>query len=208
MVEGDERSRPPGDPAARPGADPPSPKPAPLPQDLPGLLASLGEYLQGHGPDELVVLLRTEIERRELRAYANGWRDAAAEYDLTLRRADQARRLSVVSRTPGRAAVIPFPHDEHDEHDTHDTHDGHAADDPADDATGEAAGAATDGPAPAPSADAADRDAAASRAAPAARRRTRATLVPKSRSSKVPTIPRLRTARPSAREDRDEGRAP
>ncbi|MGX1883531.1 hypothetical protein [Streptomyces sp. NPDC055287] len=71
MVEGDERSRPPGD-SSRPGAGPPPPKPRPLPHDLPGLLASLGEYLEGHGPEELVVLLRTEIERRELRAYANG----------------------------------------------------------------------------------------------------------------------------------------
>ncbi|MFD7116399.1 hypothetical protein ACFWAA_04940 [Streptomyces sp. NPDC059922] len=57
-------------------------------------------------------LLREEIERRELRAYASGWRDAADQYESALeqaRAAARAGRLRLVGRTPGQAAVIPFP---------------------------------------------------------------------------------------------------
>ncbi|GAA1521627.1 hypothetical protein GCM10009730_31670 [Streptomyces albidochromogenes] len=212
MVEGDGRSRPPGD-SPRPGAGPQPPKPRPLPQDLPGLLASLGEYLEGHGPEELVVLLRTEIERRELRAYAHGWRDAAEEYDRALGHADRARRLSLVSRAPGRAAVIPFPQDGEDGEDAEEGRAGQEEPDGRDATERDTAAHPAETPAagpppPPPAEEPAAPDPAPVRDAPASRRTTRATLVPKSRSSKVPTIPRLRAARLSSREDREEGRGP
>ncbi|MFE4913232.1 hypothetical protein ACFRCX_17050 [Streptomyces sp. NPDC056652] len=84
----------------------------PPPGDLRALLDSLGRSLEDHAPEELVVLLREEIERRELRAYASGWRDAADQYESALkqaRAAARAGRLRLVGRTPGQAAVIPFP---------------------------------------------------------------------------------------------------
>ncbi|RYJ25056.1 translation initiation factor IF-2 [Streptomyces sp. L-9-10] len=86
----------------------------PPPGDLRALLDSLGRSLEDHAPEELVVLLREEIERRELRAYASGWRDAAEQYEPALeqsRAAARTGRLRLVGRTPGQAAVIPFPHE-------------------------------------------------------------------------------------------------
>ncbi|WHM37179.1 hypothetical protein [Streptomyces sp. BPTC-684] len=110
----------PGDPSHRtpydrpegvsPGAGPPADLP-PLPDDLPGLLASLGTHLERHSAEELVVLLRDELERRELRAYAAGWRDAAAQYQRALDEtasAARARSLRRVGRRPGRGEVIPL----------------------------------------------------------------------------------------------------
>ncbi len=205
MVEGDERSRPnggsAGPPSLPPGRHDRGPRPLPPPRNLPGPASpSLGQYLEGHAPEDLVVLLRTEIERRELGAYASGWRDAAAEYEPALRQAAQARRLSLVSRTPGQAAVIPFPPDRR-------AHDAEAADRlpaEADRSPGEQADPAPTpgdareeppGPPPGSGGDKADTPAEPGRHA-------RATFVPKSRSSKVPTIPRLRSSRPS-REDRE-----
>ncbi|MFI6107254.1 hypothetical protein [Streptomyces sp. NPDC051310] len=85
------------------------PEPA---DDMPALLATLGRYLESHAPQEVVVLLREELARREFQAYVNGWRDAADEYEPVLeeaRRIAQTRRLRLVGRTPGQAAVIPFP---------------------------------------------------------------------------------------------------
>ncbi|MEU7280422.1 hypothetical protein AB0A69_16785 [Streptomyces sp. NPDC045431] len=119
MVEGEGCSRPTGDP----GDDEAGPTRARgpvrgLPEpaaDLPALLAALGRYLEGHAPDEVVVLLREELARREFQAYVNGWRDAADEYEPVLeeaRRIAQTRRLRLVGRTPGQAAVIPFPQGE------------------------------------------------------------------------------------------------
>ncbi|MCK8680329.1 hypothetical protein [Streptomyces lichenis] len=87
--------------------------PEPVP-DLAAFLARLGRYLQDHEPEEVVVLLREELSRREFQAYVNGWRDAADEYEPALeeaRRIAQGRRLRLVGRTPGQSAVIPFPQD-------------------------------------------------------------------------------------------------
>ncbi|MEW1546651.1 hypothetical protein [Streptomyces tsukubensis] len=82
--------------------------------DLPGLLALVGHLLEAHSPDRIAVLLREELDRREVEAYAMGWRDAAAEYAPALEEALAAaatRPLRLVDRTPGQAAVIPFPQD-------------------------------------------------------------------------------------------------
>ncbi|MEU8889226.1 hypothetical protein [Streptomyces sp. NPDC048442] len=136
MGEGGECSRPDGEPDATPqghdgerhgrhgqSADPLRPDR----QDLPELLGSLGRYLEQHMPQEVVVLLRAELERRELRAYASGWGDAVAAYeedhaydkgdactpdrayDPDQWRTARAHRLSLVSRAQEQAAVIPFP---------------------------------------------------------------------------------------------------
>ncbi|MFJ1591886.1 hypothetical protein ACIOD0_16795 [Kitasatospora albolonga] len=140
MVEGEERARSArGSPGERgggtvcgapPGRDeekvPPAreapmghggagPGPASGPPDgFSDLLATLGAYLEHHPPADVAVLLRAELERREFLAYANGWRDAADQYEPALeqaRRIAQTRRLRLVGRTPGQAAVIPFPQD-------------------------------------------------------------------------------------------------
>lgn len=120
------------------------------------------------------MLLREEMERRELRAYSSGWRDAAAQYEPVLQEARAAggRTLRLVSRASGQAAVIPLRRQ------TGGTADRAGEGEAADERTGPAAGGGRGGTGPAASAPA---------------------LVPKSRSSRVPTIPRLRppTRRPA-----------
>ncbi|MBD0745622.1 hypothetical protein [Streptomyces sp. CBMA152] len=128
MAESDGISRPSGDRAGRAGRDPEDrPRPyeppeepdgpaglPPGPDDLPGLLAALGTHLERHSADELVVLLRAELENRELRAYAAGWRDAAAQYQRALDEtasAARARSLRRAGRRPGRGEVIPLRRD-------------------------------------------------------------------------------------------------
>ncbi|MEU3598810.1 hypothetical protein ABZ714_08780, partial [Streptomyces sp. NPDC006798] len=82
---------------------------------LPELLALVGRLLEGHAPAEIAVLLREELDRREIEAYAKGWRDASDEYGPALEEAlAAARPLRLVDRTPGQAAVIPFPYEPHD----------------------------------------------------------------------------------------------
>lgn len=157
---------------------PPGGGPADEPDTLSGLLAALGRHLESHAPDEVMVMLREEMERRELRAYSSGWRDAAAQYEPVLQEARAAggRTLRLVSKASGQAAVIPLRRQG-----------GGAAgrareDDPAEERTGPAPGGERrTGPTP---------------SAPA--------LVPKSRSSRVPTIPRLRP--PSRRPAGDANR--
>ncbi|MEU3265006.1 hypothetical protein [Streptomyces bacillaris] len=89
---------------------PPSEAGAPVPETYAALLADLGALLDAHEPHEVVVLLRAELERRELRAYSHGWRDAAAHFEPAVEAARSAnlRTLRLVGRTPGRAAVIPI----------------------------------------------------------------------------------------------------
>lgn len=89
----------------RPGDDPPPPPE----DDLPSLLATLGAYLEQYAPEEVVVLLREELERREFKAYADGWRDAAAGYERALREARAGAGTSRPLRPVGRGSVIPFP---------------------------------------------------------------------------------------------------
>ncbi|MFW3461536.1 hypothetical protein ACN24K_12940 [Streptomyces microflavus] len=87
---------------------------APAPETYAALLAELSALLDVHEPHEVVVLLRAELERRELRAYSHGWRDAAAHFEPAVEAARTAnlRTLRLVGRTPGRAAVIPFRHED------------------------------------------------------------------------------------------------
>ncbi|MET8056223.1 hypothetical protein [Streptomyces microflavus] len=122
MVEREERPRStagdpvppagPGDavPPTGPGGSGTPPAGAPEPETYAALLAELGALLDAHEPHEVVVLLRAELERRELLAYSHGWRDAAAHFEPAVEAARTANRrtLRLVGRTPGRAAVIPF----------------------------------------------------------------------------------------------------
>lgn len=122
MVEREERPRStagdpvppagPGDavPPTGPGGSGTPSAGAPEPETYAALLAELGALLDAHEPHEVVVLLRAELERRELRAYSHGWRDAAAHFEPVVEAARTAnlRTLRLVGRTPGRAAVIPF----------------------------------------------------------------------------------------------------
>lgn len=113
MAEREDRARsaaqdpPPSGPGTA-GAAPPAGDPGP--ETYAALLAGLGELLDAHEPHEVVVLLRAELERRELRAYSHGWRDAADHFEPAVEaaRAASLRTLRLVGRTPGRAAVIPF----------------------------------------------------------------------------------------------------
>lgn len=209
MAESDGFSRPSGDRAGRAGRDPGSrppddrrdPRPAspydrpegaspgagasgdlsPPPDSLSGLLASLGAHLERHSAEELIVLLRDELERRELRAYAAGWRDAAAQYQRALDEtasAARARSLRRVGRRPGQGEVIPLHRESRTPPDPGEIPD--SAEDPEPPASpprpradGAAPGAATDPDAPP--------------GTPG--------LVPKSPRSRAPTIPRLAAPR-------------
>lgn len=200
MVESEERSRSAGGshgeepPAPRgvPKARNPAPGPPEPPEGLPALLGTLGEYLEHHPPEDVAILLRAEMERREFRAYASGWRDAADQYEPALeqaRRIAQTRRLRLVGRTPGQAAVIPFPQDSSAE------------------GSGEPPASRTEEPGPSPSRGSAgrgpakagdDTPGAADPAAPAPS--PGSGLVAKNRNSRAPTIPRLTTHRPARRD--------
>ncbi|NEA43609.1 hypothetical protein [Streptomyces sp. SID11385] len=100
MVEGEQGSRPvaetEGAAARRQGASAAETEPG----GLPSLLETLAGLLERYAPEDLVLLPRAELERREFRAYGSGWRDAAAEHRTPAPRPP--------ARPPGQAAIIPF----------------------------------------------------------------------------------------------------
>lgn len=61
--------------------------------DLPHLIARLSELVLrlGYAPDDLVILPRTELDRRELAAYSAGWADVVDEQLPAVRRAYEQR---------------------------------------------------------------------------------------------------------------------
>ncbi|MFI2430274.1 hypothetical protein [Streptomyces sp. NPDC018693] len=61
--------------------------------DLPHLIARVSELVLrlGHAPEDLVVLPRAELDRRELAAYSAGWADVVAEQLPAIRRAYEER---------------------------------------------------------------------------------------------------------------------
>ncbi|MFE2374848.1 hypothetical protein [Streptomyces sp. NPDC059398] len=114
MVEGEEGSRQAngssaGAPCQRRTAEPDAGEDTgpPPPGDLAQLLAAVGALLESHAADDLVVLVREELERREFAAYGRGWRDAAAQYHQLAGRAGEDGD-EPGDRVPGQAAVIPF----------------------------------------------------------------------------------------------------
>ncbi|MFG2330565.1 hypothetical protein ACGFMM_13130 [Streptomyces sp. NPDC048604] len=161
--KGDDAPRPPRDAGDRPRPPRPADTPPSPPGDLAGLLALLGGLLDGRAPEDVAILLREELERREFAAYAHGWRDAAAHFA-----AEEAARTERPSdRTPGQGAVIPFPRGRRP--------------------------ARPDRP-PRPAEPEPEAPEPAGRDEPsggAALPPARPAFAPKSRSSKVPTIPRL-----------------
>ncbi|MEI7034167.1 hypothetical protein [Streptomyces pratensis] len=211
MAEREGCSRTAGDapePPAGAGGPGVPPTGTPAPETYSALLAELGGLLDGHEPHEVAVLLRAELERRELLAYSHGWRDAAAHYEPAVEAARTANqrtlRLVGPTRTPGQGAVIPFRQEAR-----------------GDDAQGPEGGPEGGGPArdgapraegpkeharPAGGEPRRDRPAADRRTDPPSRPpRTGAgpepALVRKSRSSRVPTIPTLPTPRLRRREE-------
>ncbi|MEU0102250.1 hypothetical protein [Streptomyces sp. NPDC006267] len=209
MVEREGCSRTAGD-AAEPPAGPGAPRAgAPAPETYAALLAELGALLDSHEPHEVVVLLRAELERREMLAYSHGWRDAAAHYEPAVEaaRAASRRTLRLVesTRTPGQAAVIPFRQEER----------GDALRQP-EDGAGEKGAARdaprADGPGERGRSAGRRRDRPGTEERPARPPRTAAgpepALVRKSRSSRVPTIPTLPTPRLRRREEDGKGTAP
>ncbi|MCT2592725.1 hypothetical protein LHJ74_22895 [Streptomyces sp. N2-109] len=67
--------------------------------DLMALLSRVDSLAEAHPPDELVVLTKEELQRREFQAYAAGWQDAE---EARLEEADQQRSPDTV--TPSAAA--------------------------------------------------------------------------------------------------------
>ncbi|MFJ8106768.1 hypothetical protein [Streptomyces sp. NPDC096132] len=61
--------------------------------DLPHLIARLSEFVLrlGIAPEDLVILPRGELDRRELAAYSAGWADVVAEQVPAIRRAYEER---------------------------------------------------------------------------------------------------------------------
>ncbi|MCC8335817.1 hypothetical protein LMJ38_07685 [Streptomyces sp. R1] len=208
--QGDPPLPPSGGPAPAPGDAPPpsagdptaSLAGAPGPDDYTGLLAMLGHYLDRHAPDEVVVLLRAELDRRETAAYASGWRDAAARYEPVLAeaRAANGRALRLVRRAPGQAVVIPLRQEGPEAvgavgRDTDEAR-----------ANGDGTRANTDAGKPRKRSGPGGPGGPARQGSAADGRRSAAppALVPKSPGSRAPTIPRLRTNR---RRPDDDGRA-
>jgi hypothetical protein len=151
----------------------------PAPEGLPQLLARLGRLLERHGADGVLVLTRDDVERAEVAAYAAGWQDAAEEYG---RRAAAARREWWPARWSATAArdrpadVIPFP----------------AGGRGVAGATADTAGERGTRPADAPAGrkgNGRPADSPAGRRVPSGG--AKASLTPKNRRSKTPTIPRL-----------------
>ncbi|WP_103534799.1 hypothetical protein [Streptomyces sp. SM11] len=216
MAEREGCSRTTGDapepPPAGPGGPSTPPAGTPTPETYTALLAELGALLDGHEPHKVVVLLRAELERRELLAYSHGWRDAAAHYESAVEAARTASRrplrLVESTRTPGQAAVIPF-RQEGRGGDVREPDGRHGRDDPARGGASRADGSGERGR-PADGEPRHDRPEADGQTDPPSRPpRTGAgpepALVRKSRSSRVPTIPTLPP--PRLRRSKEGGRA-
>ncbi len=166
------------------------------------------------------MLLRAELERRELRAYSHGWRDAAAHFEPAVEAARTAnlRTLRLVGRTPGRAAVIPFRHEDR----AGEPRDAEHGDGLPGDADRPHADRHAEGPRgesrPEKAEPRRDRPHADRRSGPLtgpprpARTGPEPALVPKSRNSRVPTIPTLPAPRlrlpPQAADGGRQGRHP
>ncbi|MER5764166.1 hypothetical protein [Streptomyces sp. NPDC002082] len=65
-----------------------------VPHDLPHLFARLSElvHAEGHAPEDLVVIPRSELDRRETAAFTAGWAEAMAE-DLPRIRREYEKRV-------------------------------------------------------------------------------------------------------------------
>ncbi|MEV7865065.1 hypothetical protein AB0P17_02950 [Streptomyces sp. NPDC088124] len=146
------------------------------------LLARLHQRLERHPPEDLLVLARDELEEREIKAYADGWRDAVATYESARERAGARPgppRLRLVHRESADRGAPPDPV-------------AAQAPDPAEPPDQDPAATADQNHAAPPDRNhAATPDAASPPAPRGDASRPAAGLVPKNPSSRVPTIPRL-----------------
>ncbi|MFE4260301.1 hypothetical protein [Streptomyces sp. NPDC056883] len=75
-----------------------------VPHDLPHLFARLSElvHAEGHAPEDLVVIPRSELDRRETAAFTAGWAEAMAE-DLPRIRREYEKRVVEAYAAGGEA---------------------------------------------------------------------------------------------------------
>ncbi|MFE5482092.1 hypothetical protein [Streptomyces sp. NPDC056527] len=79
--------------------------------DLPHLFARLSElvHVQGHAPEELVVIPRGEVDRRETTAFTAGWAEAVADELPRIRREYEKRVADAYAQGQGDARGIRRP---------------------------------------------------------------------------------------------------
>ncbi|MFE1551379.1 hypothetical protein [Streptomyces sp. NPDC058718] len=79
--------------------------------DLPHLFAYLSElvHLAGYAPDELVVIPRSEIDRRETAAFTAGWAEAVSDELPRIRREYEKRVADAYAQGQGDARGIRRP---------------------------------------------------------------------------------------------------
>lgn len=79
--------------------------------DLPHLIARLSELVLrlGYDPDDLVILPRAELDRRELAAYSAGWADVVDEQLPAVRRAYEQRITAAYLQGQEDARTGPRP---------------------------------------------------------------------------------------------------
>lgn len=79
--------------------------------DLPHLFARLSElvHVHGHAPEELVVIPRVEVDRRETAAFTAGWAEAVADELPRIRREYEKRVADAYAQGQGDARGIRRP---------------------------------------------------------------------------------------------------
>ncbi|MEV7089049.1 hypothetical protein AB0O07_24700 [Streptomyces sp. NPDC093085] len=177
---------------------PPAPQTPPLAPDEPAQAPLSAEFPEPGeaepreaGPGEgLLVVSREELERREIKAYADGWRDALATFESARRRTDAwpgPPRLRLVHRRATDPAPAPAPAPglgpRLDPDPTPDPAPDSIPDVPPGPGPGPDPVPVTESPLSPPSPPSPPRPAPTDPATPG--------LVPKNPSSRVPTIPRL-----------------
>ncbi|MER5308190.1 hypothetical protein ABT034_10425 [Streptomyces sp. NPDC002773] len=79
--------------------------------DLPHLFARLSElvHVHGHAPEDLVVMLRSEVDRRETTAFTSGWAEAVSDELPRIRREYEKRVADAYAQGQGDARGIRRP---------------------------------------------------------------------------------------------------
>ncbi|GGY26066.1 hypothetical protein [Streptomyces omiyaensis] len=79
--------------------------------DLPHLFARLSElvHVHGHAPEELVVIPRSEVDRRETTAFTSGWAEAVSDELPRIRREYERRIADAYAQGQGDARGVRRP---------------------------------------------------------------------------------------------------
>ncbi|MEU7292116.1 hypothetical protein AB0A76_02755 [Streptomyces exfoliatus] len=79
--------------------------------DLPHLFARLSElvHVHGHAPEDLVVIPRSEVDRRETTAFTSGWAEAVSDELPRIRREYEKRVADAYAQGQGDARGIRRP---------------------------------------------------------------------------------------------------